>query len=105
MQLSPGLPHLYPSDDLPPDLIHGYVSVTGVKSLFTERTTKLPKSTEAYHAKKTDRDEVRHNLEKAGFTVLTESPLGLAVVGPPAAWESISGAKIQMVERDRKSVV
>jgi len=97
--MKPSLPMQYSSDDLPPALIHGYVSVKGVKSPFSGRIEKLPKTTNPFHAKKGDRDEVRRNLEKEGFQIAAESPLGFAVVGPPSAYEQLTGGKVQMVER------
>jgi subtilisin family serine protease len=96
--MKPSLPLQYPSDDVAPKLIHGYVSVQGVKSVFTGRSGKLPESTAPYHAKSANIKIVRRDLEKSGFQILAESPLGLAVVAPPAAYEDLTGGKIEMLE-------
>ncbi len=42
---------------------------------------------------------MRQNLERGGFTVLAESPLGLAVAGAPRAYEELSGGRVEMTER------
>src|SRR5438445_8109687 len=97
--MKPSLPLQYVSDNQPPALIHGYVSVQGVKSVFTSGFEKLPETTAPYHAKKTDIETVRRDLEKSGFQITAESPLGLAVVAPPQAFEYLTGGTVQMVER------
>src|SRR5437773_1690425 len=97
--MKPSLPLQYSSDDSPPELIHGYVSVEGAKSVFTDRSDKLAKSTAPYHAKKTDKETVRSDLEKSGFQITAESPLGFAVVALAPAYEDLTGGKVEMVER------
>ena len=97
--MKPSIPSQYPSDNDAPDAIHGYISVEGAKSVFTERSKKFPDSPKAYHAKKADRDRVRHDLQKSGFVILAESPLGLSVVAAPGAFEELTGGKLEMVER------
>ena len=93
------LPLQYPSDDTPPECIHGYISVRGQRSVFDERWKQMPESTEAFRAKKEDRDTARHDLELAGFTVTAESALGFAVTAPPGAYEELTGGRIEMTER------
>lgn len=94
-----GLPIEYASDAPPPTLIQGYVSVRAERSVFDEDLDRLPASVEPFHAGKSDRETTLHDLEKEGFTVLAESALGFAVVGPSEAYESITGGRIEMKER------
>src|SRR5262249_27943832 len=94
-----GLPIETKSDDLPPPLVLGYISVEGPQSFFGKGNKKVPKSSKPYHAKKGDRDGVRRDLEKSGFTILAESALGFSVVAPPGAYEEITGGTITPKER------
>lgn len=93
------LPLEYPSDNPVPESILGYVSVQGPSSVFGDSASPLPDSSEAYHAERSDRDQVRHNLEESGFTIYAESPLGFAVVGNPAAFEDLTGGTVEAKER------
>jgi subtilisin family serine protease len=88
---------MYESDELPPALISGYISVKGTASPF-EGKEALRAPLKAYQCKKTDRDEVEKHLVKAGFTILSSSPLGFGVSGPPSAYEELSGGSIKMGE-------
>lgn len=94
-----GLPFLKPSSDVPPPVLMGYVSVQGPHTVFGERGAKLGDTSKAFHAKKADRDTVRHNLESDGFVILAESPLGIAVAGAPGAYEALCNARVEMKER------
>src|SRR5713101_1605209 len=94
-----GLPLQIISDDPVPASVVGYVSVQGPESVFDGKVKKLAKSARAYHAKKADRESVRGDLEKNGFRILAESALGFSVSAPAAAYEEITGGKLQPVER------
>jgi subtilisin family serine protease len=94
-----GLPFETTSDDLPPSRVFGYVSVEGAQSFFGKASKKPPKSSKPYHAKKSDRDGVRRDLEKEGFTFIAESALGFSVIAPPEAYEEITGGKVTAKER------
>ena len=94
-----GLPLETISDNPIPELVMGYVSVQGAASVFGEGRKKLNKSAKAYHAKKNDRESVRRDLEKNGFSIIAESSLGFSVTAPGAAYEDITGAKLQALER------
>jgi hypothetical protein len=94
-----GLPPQTISDDPVPKSVIAYISVRGSESVFDRKVKKLAKSAKAYHAKKGDRESVRRDLEKNGFRVLAESALGLSVSAPAAAYEDITGGKLQPVER------
>lgn len=93
------LPFEHPSDAPAPEVIQGYVSVQGPSSVFGEPTGPLPGSSEAYHAKRADRNRVRRDLEKSGFTLCAESPLGFAVAGKPEAFEDLAGGTVEVKER------
>src|SRR5262245_6494965 len=93
-----GLPLETVSDDPVPEKVIGYISVRGPESLFGSKVKRLRKTVKAYYAKKTDRDSVRRDLEKSGFTVIAESALGLSVSAPGAAYEEITGGKLRTRE-------
>ena len=95
--MNPILPRMYDSDEIPPAQILGYVSVKGASTPF-EGKEALRSPLKAYHGKKADRDEVEKQLVKAGFMILSSSPLGFGVSGPPAAYEELSGGKLQTSE-------
>jgi len=92
-----GLPLETISDNPIPDVVIGYVSVQGAESVFGGKA-QLQKTSKAYHAKKSDRDSVRRDLEKSGFSILAESALGLSVSAPPGAYEEITGGKLESKE-------
>ena len=94
-----GLPLETKSDDLPPSRVLGYVSVEGSESFFGKGSKKLRKSSKPFHAKKGDRDSVRHDLEKNGFNIIAESALGISVAAAPGAYEDITGGKLTAKER------
>jgi subtilisin family serine protease len=94
-----GLPLETVSDDPAPHTILGYVSVKGDASVFGEARKKLHKSAKAYHAKKSDRDSVRSELERSGFSIVSESALGFSVSAPSSAYEDVTNAKIETKER------
>jgi subtilisin family serine protease len=94
-----GLPLQTVSDNPIPHTVMGYVSVQGSASVFGTKGKTLHKSPKAYHAKKADRDSVRRDLEQSGFTIISESALGLSVVAPGGAYEEITGGKLAPLER------
>ncbi len=93
-----GLPYETISDNEIPDNVIGYVSVQGAESVFGGKVKRLHKTAKAYHAKKSDRDSVRRDLEKSGFSILAESALGLSVSAPGGAYEEITGGTLQCRE-------
>jgi subtilisin family serine protease len=98
----PSLPIEIPSDDALPSSINGYVSVRGKQTVFKEdhqSAAFVGKTTIDFHAKRADRDSVRKTLERGGFRILAESPLGIAVSGAPAAYEQITNGRLVAVER------
>lgn len=94
-----GLPLETISDNPIPETVIGYVSVQGGESVFGGKVKKLHKSAKAYHAKKSDRDSVRRDLEKNGFSIIAESALGLSVTAPGGAYEEITGGTLETKER------
>ena len=93
-----GLPLETISDDPVPDQVIGYVSVHGTESVFGGKVKRLRKTVKTYHAKKTERDSVRRDLEKSGFSILGESALGLSISAPGGAYEEITGGKLKTRE-------
>ncbi|ESX18034.1 MULTISPECIES: S8 family serine peptidase [unclassified Mesorhizobium] len=94
-----GLPIETVSDNPIPGMVMGYVSVRGKESVFKEDHKKLKSTSQAYRATKDDRDTVRRELEKGGFSIISESLLGFSVAAPGGAYESITGAKLHAKER------
>lgn len=94
-----GLPRETISDNEVPAVVIGYVSVRGAESVFAEGARRAFRTAKAYHAKPKDRDSVRHDLEKSGFTILAESSLGFSVAGPGGAFEEITGGTLETKER------
>lgn len=83
----------------PPEIIQGYVSVqsSGGKTIFSSKS--LPKSSKPFHAKKSDIRQARQAIESLGFEIVAETGLGIAISGPPGAYEELSGGKVVTVER------
>lgn len=99
--MSTTLPHEFPYEGPLPEQVFGYVSALsqGRQSVFSDATATFPANTDPFHAKTDDRDEARRALESIGFTILAESPIGFAVVGPPAGYEELTGGTVTRVER------
>src|SRR5512132_3112427 len=94
-----GLPREIPSDNDIPEKLIGYVSVQGPESVFGGKDNRLKQTAKAYHASQQDRDDVRHDLEKSGFTIIVESHLGFSVSAPGGAFEEITGGTLRAKER------
>jgi subtilisin family serine protease len=94
-----GLPVETVSDNPLPKIILGYVSVRGKESVFDSGATMLNTEAGAYHATTSDRAEVSRNLQSEGFTIISESPLGLSVCGPPEAFSNLTGGAVMAKER------
>jgi subtilisin family serine protease len=84
-----------------PEIVYGYVSVVsrGGRSLYEARPDDFAQSTEAFHGSSVHRREARRVVERVGLQALAESPLGVAVVGPPGAFEELTGGRIERRER------
>src|SRR6266849_4167788 len=93
-----GLPLETISDNEIPDKVIGYVSVQGAESVFGGKGKQVPKTAKAFHAKKSDRDSVRGDLEKSGFSIVAESALGFSVSAPGGAYEEITGGTLETRE-------
>ncbi len=99
--MTPSLPAEIESNSPLPGVIHGYVSVSsqGGESVFQARKDALPASTEAYHATSGNRDEARRALESMRFEIIAESSIGIAIAGPPGAYEELTGGTVVTRER------
>jgi subtilisin family serine protease len=77
-----------------PELLFGYVSVQsqGGVSAFEAEERALA-SAEQFQASSGDHAEAGRALESAGLEVVAESRLGKAVVGPPGAFEELTGGE------------
>src|SRR5213593_3765395 len=95
----PGMIREHESDNSPPDVLQGYVSVAAARSVFGEKGVELSKSIKAFQASPSDIETVSNNLANSGFTIVARSRLGIAVSGPPGAYEELTGGRIEMKER------
>jgi hypothetical protein len=88
------------SSDPLPDKIMGYVSVKSVggRSCFADDLTSLPESVKPFYASAADRKTASRVVGKMGFTIQAESEMGIALVGPPGAYEELTGGKLISVE-------
>lgn len=92
------LPAGYESEGPVPEVLVGYLSVRsqgGVSALDAEPL----EGAEAYRGTASDRDEARHTAETVGLEVVAESALGISVVGPPGAFEELTGGEVVTRER------
>ena len=90
----------FESSDPLPDKIMGYVSVKSVggRSCFADGLTSLPDSVKPFYASAVDRKTASRVVEKMGFTIQAVSEMGKALVGPPGAYEELTGGKLVTVE-------
>jgi subtilisin family serine protease len=98
--MRPGLPFEYLTGGKPPQRVQGYVVVRpgAGQSVFSSAPRRVTKS-RPFHAKKADRDEARRALEKSGFAIIAESPLGYAVSAPAAAYEELTKGHLELRKR------
>ena len=92
------LPADYESEGPVPEVLVGYLSVRsqgGVSALDAERW----ESAEPFHGTGGDRDEALGTAESVGLEVIAESALGVSVVGPPGAYEELTGGEVVTRER------
>ena len=82
-----------PSNPLPPIVI-GYVSVRGEASFLDADDIVDP---EPFYGR--EPEQAANAIEQAGLTVIAESRLGIAVAGPAAAYEELTGGTVQAFER------
>jgi hypothetical protein len=88
------LPLTFDSPAPVPSQLQGYLSINSIGGGSVLDATSLPEATDQYHGTKKDADQAKKAAEAAGLSVIAESRLGLAVVGPPAAYEELTGGKV-----------
>ena len=82
-----------------PEIILGYISVAGPRSLFDPRLRKLPATARPFRAKAADRKAVARELERIGFTIVAGSRLGFTVAGPAEAYEELTAGRVRTREK------
>lgn len=97
--MKPALPRITPSNNDVPALLHGYISVEGKNTVFGKNSKAKTNTVKAYHATAATRRTVARDLEKSGFVIVAESPLGFAVIAPAGAYEAVTGGEVTMCER------
>lgn len=95
------IPYEVESSSPLPDIIQGYVSVLsrGKKSQLKASVKEVANAASAYRSTEANRKQVRKALESIGFEICAESRLGMAVAGPPGAFEELTGGKLVTFER------
>jgi len=88
------LPLTFDSPAPVPSQLQGYLSVNSMGGQSVLDTTTLAKTTDPFHGTKKDANQAKKAAESAGLSIIAESRLGLAVVGPPAAYEELTGGKV-----------
>ncbi len=93
------LPTQFETNQSPPDIIYGYVSVKskGGTSIFDVK--KPPKCSKPFHAKKKHMNQALKSLEYIGFEIMVQSRLGVAIAGPADAYRELTGGRVKTVER------
>src|SRR5215813_5337017 len=93
------LPQIIESHDELPETVFGYVSVKsqGGQSCFD--ISKLPSTAKPFYGKPQDHKTAEANLTKMGFQITAASRLGMAITGPPGAWEELTGGRLVTTER------
>ena len=96
------LPSEFDSSEPAPQTVFGYVSVNsqgGQSALEVQDPARLAATVEAYRARPADLRRAGAAVESAGLQVTAESRLGLAVAGPPGAFEELTGGSVVAKER------
>jgi subtilisin family serine protease len=90
------LPNVLDTGAPAPDLVFAYLSARsqGGTSVTEAAGTSEWMSAEPYRASEADLDAARSAAADAGLTVTAASRLGLAVVGPPNAYERLTGGRV-----------
>src|SRR5262249_4069148 len=92
------LPSEFESAGPVPERLLGYVSVAsqgGLSSFEAEEATDV----EPFFGTTDDHDEAARALEASGLEIIAESRLGKSVVGPPSAYEELTGGTLVTCER------
>jgi subtilisin family serine protease len=88
------LPFTFESPAPVPSQLHGYLSVNSIGGQSVLEASKLSETTDPFHGTKKDANQARKAAEASGLSIVAESRLGLAVVGPPEAYEELTGGKV-----------
>jgi len=78
----------------PPDQVVAYLSINSRGGNSVLDIKSMPKRVEAYHGRPNDTKEAVRVAEALGLQIVTQSRLGMAVVGPPQAFEELTGGRI-----------
>jgi subtilisin family serine protease len=80
-----------------PELVFGYVSARSEGGVPMTRANEFT-STEPFRADADARERAQRRAEHAGLTVTAESRMGFTVCGPPAAFDELTGGRIESYE-------
>lgn len=88
------MPPIVESSNPLPETVIGYVSVRGEASFLDSEDLTDPAP---FYGR--EPDQATTAIEQAGLTVVAQSRLGIAVAGPAAAYEELTGGTVQAFER------
>jgi len=81
------------SGQSPPKEVYGYLPLGSRSDDAAPDPVDLSRA-EPFHATQRDLEEAARAVESAGFTVIAESRLGIAVAGPPDAYNYLTGGQV-----------
>ncbi len=91
------LPFEFETNEAPPDVVFGYVSVRSQGRSVLE--AEGLESAEPYLSSSEDHAAADRALGEVGLEVIAESRIGKAVMGPPGAFEELTGGRVVTRER------
>jgi subtilisin family serine protease len=92
----------FETGDAVPGVIVGYVSIRsqgGVSFVDADDRSELPN----FYGTAADHEQARATLEQYDFRILAESRLGMAVAGPPSAWEKLTDGQVVAYEQPTRT--
>ncbi len=91
------MPQTLESSSALPAMVIGYVSVRSQGGTSFLDASDLSDA-EAFHGRQEDAREATRAIAGAGLEVVAESALGMAVAGPPGAYEELTGGTLTPIE-------
>jgi hypothetical protein len=88
------LPLELESQSSPPSQVHAYLSINSRGGTSVLDVKELPAKSDLFHGTKNCSNKALKTAESAGLVVVAQSRLGLAVTGPPEAYEELTGGKV-----------
>jgi len=77
-----------------PERIHGYLSINSQGGVSVLDADTVPAKSDAFHGSSKDLEQAIRVAEEHRLDIVALSPLGIAVAGPAAAYEALTGGQI-----------